>query len=212
MKPFLILQLRPETDASDNEYASILDKCGLSPDQTKRIRMDREDIPADLKVTDYAGVIVGGGPGCVSDDPATKHPVEARAEAEELGGADLHCRISGVSDHMAEDERHALHLARNIVENIALPRKADVPMARPEEPAYDPAELDGSPASFKSIDAKGPQFQGKVFTVQVAPEDCTGCEVCVHSCPAHVKDADGNRTEEKAIMRLQEDNCLNLLP
>ncbi|MGD9294311.1 MAG: glutamine amidotransferase, partial [Roseobacter sp.] len=44
MKPFLILQLRPETDASDNEYASILDKCGLSPDQTKRIRMDREDI------------------------------------------------------------------------------------------------------------------------------------------------------------------------
>lgn len=84
MKPFLILQLRPETDASDNEYASILDKCGLSPEQTRRIRMDREDVPVDLKVTDYAGVIVGGGPGCVSDAPDAKSPLEARIERQVL--------------------------------------------------------------------------------------------------------------------------------
>ena len=45
MKRFLILQLRPETDASDAEYASILDKTGLSPDQTHRIRLDCEDLP-----------------------------------------------------------------------------------------------------------------------------------------------------------------------
>ncbi|NNE51641.1 MAG: glutamine amidotransferase [Sulfitobacter sp.] len=82
MKPFLILQLRPESDASDDEYRAILDKCGLTPDQTRRIRVDQEDIPADLDVSDYAGVIVGGGPGCVSDAPDQKSAQEARIEAQ----------------------------------------------------------------------------------------------------------------------------------
>ncbi len=85
MKRFLILQLRPETEASDAEYASILDKTGLSPDQTHRIRLDCEDLPNALDVTDYAGVIVGGGPGCVSDDPATKSEIDARVEAAIMG-------------------------------------------------------------------------------------------------------------------------------
>ncbi len=85
MKRFLILQLRPETDASDAEYASILDKTGLMPDQTHRFRLDRENLPEGLDVTDYAGVIVGGGPGCVSDDPATKSAVDARVEAAIMG-------------------------------------------------------------------------------------------------------------------------------
>lgn len=85
MKRFLILQLRPETDASDAEYASILDKTGLSPDQTHRIRLDCEALPDDLNVTDYAGVIVGGGPGCVSDDPATKSEADARIEGAIMG-------------------------------------------------------------------------------------------------------------------------------
>ncbi|WP_170383325.1 glutamine amidotransferase [Ruegeria atlantica] len=85
MKRFLILQLRPETEASDAEYASILDKTGLSPEQTHRIRLDCEDLPNGLNVTDYAGVIVGGGPGCVSDDPATKSEVDAQVEASIMG-------------------------------------------------------------------------------------------------------------------------------
>ena len=84
MKPFLILQLRPETDASDDEYRAILDKCGLRPDQTRRIRVDQEDIPRDLDVSDYAAVIVGGGPGCISDTPAQKTGQEARIEREIL--------------------------------------------------------------------------------------------------------------------------------
>ncbi len=85
MKRFLILQLRPETDASDSEYAAILDKTGLTPDRTHRIRLDREDLSDGLDVTDYAGVIVGGGPGCVSDNPATKSAVDARVEATIMG-------------------------------------------------------------------------------------------------------------------------------
>ncbi|MEX0327880.1 MAG: glutamine amidotransferase [Ruegeria sp.] len=85
MKRFLILQLRPETDASDAEFASILNRSGLSPDQTHRIRLDCEDLPAGLDVTDYAGVIVGGGPGCVSDDPAAKSPLDAKIENTIMG-------------------------------------------------------------------------------------------------------------------------------
>lgn len=85
MKPFLILQLRPETEASDDEYQAFLSKGGLSPEDTRRIRLDQEDLPADLKLDDYAGVIVGGGPGCVSDPAEKKSPVEARIEAAVLG-------------------------------------------------------------------------------------------------------------------------------
>lgn len=85
MKPFLILQLRPETDASDAEFASILARSGLGEDQTHRIRLDCEDLPADLDVRDYAGVIVGGGPGCVSDAPGEKSEMDARIENAVMG-------------------------------------------------------------------------------------------------------------------------------
>ncbi|MBT4484357.1 MAG: pyruvate:ferredoxin (flavodoxin) oxidoreductase, partial [Candidatus Latescibacteria bacterium] len=65
--------------------------------------------------------------------------------------------------------------------------------------AYDTAVLDKAPAAFKSADAKGPSFKGMKFTVQVAPEDCTGCGMCVWNCPAVQKDADGNKTDRHAI-------------
>lgn len=82
MKPFLILQLRPETEASDDEYAAILAKAGLTEAEAHRIRLDREDLPRDMDLDAYSGVIVGGGPGCVSDPPETKDPVEAKIESE----------------------------------------------------------------------------------------------------------------------------------
>ena len=83
-KPFLILQLRPETEAAEDEYAAILRKGGLAPEYCHRIRLDQQSLPADLSLAGYAGVIVGGGPGCVSDTPAEKTPQEARIEAEVL--------------------------------------------------------------------------------------------------------------------------------
>ncbi len=85
MKPFLILQLRPEADASDAEYASILDRSALPQSRAHRIQLDREPLPDGLDVTDYAGVIVGGGPGCVSDPAERKSPTEARIEAAIMG-------------------------------------------------------------------------------------------------------------------------------
>lgn len=80
MKPFLILQLRPETDAADAEFVAILDKCALHESRAHRIRLDCEPLPEDLKLDDHAGVIVGGGPGCVSDPPDQKSPLDARIE------------------------------------------------------------------------------------------------------------------------------------
>ena len=56
---------------------------------------------------------------------------------------------------------------------------------------YEPELLKGSPETFKSCEAKGKEFAGKKFTLQVAPEDCTGCGACVYNCPAKSKtDAD----------------------
>ncbi len=84
MKPFLILQLRPEAEASDDEFAAFLAKGGLGADQVTRLRLEMQSIPQDIDLTQYSGVIVGGGPGCVSDDPASKDPLEARIESEIL--------------------------------------------------------------------------------------------------------------------------------
>jgi pyruvate-ferredoxin/flavodoxin oxidoreductase len=64
--------------------------------------------------------------------------------------------------------------------------------------AYDPKYTEKAPASFKSTDAKGKEFSGLKFTIQVAPEDCTGCGLCVNICPAFQK-KDGVKTEKKAI-------------
>ncbi len=57
---------------------------------------------------------------------------------------------------------------------------------------YDPGLLEGAPAAFKSADAKGKDWKGRKFTIQVAPEDCTGCGLCVENCPAKNK-ADPSR-------------------
>jgi len=70
---------------------------------------------------------------------------------------------------------------------------------------YDGKYLKGAPATFKSADAKGKDFAGTKCTVQVAPEDCTGCGACVQSCPAQEKDANKQPTGRRAInMVLQE--------
>ncbi|MGE5235953.1 MAG: pyruvate:ferredoxin (flavodoxin) oxidoreductase, partial [Acidobacteriota bacterium] len=60
---------------------------------------------------------------------------------------------------------------------------------------YDPELLGGAPATFKSIDFKAAEFKGKKYTIQVAPEDCTGCTLCVMICPAK----DKSNPKHKAI-------------
>jgi 3-methylcrotonyl-CoA carboxylase beta subunit len=62
--------------------------------------------------------------------------------AEDLGGGDLHARKSGVADHLAQDDHHALGLARRIVANLNTKKTVDIPVIPPRDPALDPAELD----------------------------------------------------------------------
>jgi 3-methylcrotonyl-CoA carboxylase beta subunit len=63
--------------------------------------------------------------------------------AEELGGADVHTRLSGVADYFAEDDDHALHLGRTIMSTLHTSKRLPSDMTAPEEPAYDPSELYG---------------------------------------------------------------------
>lgn len=84
MKPALMLQLRPEDDASDGEFRAFLEKGHLGEGDVVRHRLESATLPEGFTLDDYSAVILGGGPGCVSDDPATRDPTEARAEAEIL--------------------------------------------------------------------------------------------------------------------------------
>jgi acetyl-CoA carboxylase carboxyltransferase component len=64
--------------------------------------------------------------------------------AEELGGGDVHTRLSGVSDHLADDDGHALEIARSVFTNLGVrPPQNVLPQDSPEDPYYDPAELYG---------------------------------------------------------------------
>lgn len=66
---------------------------------------------------------------------------------------------------------------------------------------YEASLLNDAPDSFKSIDAKGKGFEGMKFTVQVAPEDCTGCGACVERCPGRERNKDTKEeTGRRAIM------------
>jgi acetyl-CoA carboxylase carboxyltransferase component len=83
------------------------------------------------------GTIFLGGP------PLVKAATGADVTPEELGGADVHCRISGVSDHYAENDVEAISIARNITENLNRPPKTFLDIKPPEDPAYDPEEIYG---------------------------------------------------------------------
>lgn len=83
------------------------------------------------------GTIFIGGP------PLVKAATGEIVTAEELGGADVHCRTSGVSDHYAQNDDHAIQICRNVVENLNRPAKFSLEMDESEEPYYDPDELYG---------------------------------------------------------------------
>ncbi|MBW2186019.1 MAG: pyruvate:ferredoxin (flavodoxin) oxidoreductase [Deltaproteobacteria bacterium] len=76
--------------------------------------------------------------------------------------------------------------------------------------AYDVKCLEGAPAAFKSVAAKGKDLAGMKFTLQVAPEDCTGCGSCVHNCPAKSKTVEGHKAiNMQAQVPLREQEAAN---
>ncbi len=83
------------------------------------------------------GTIFIGGP------PLVKAATGETVSDEDLGGADVHCRISGVADHYARDDKHAIAIARNIIECLERSKKFPLDITTPEDPYYDPEELYG---------------------------------------------------------------------
>jgi acetyl-CoA carboxylase carboxyltransferase component len=83
------------------------------------------------------GTIFLGGP------PLVKAATGEEVTAEELGGADVHCRESGVADHYALDDPDAIRICRNIIENLNRQEKTYLDVKKPEEPAYDIKEIYG---------------------------------------------------------------------
>lgn len=79
MKPFLLLQSRPEIEAADNEYEAMCRFGGLKPEQLVRVAMDRGEL-GPINLDDYSGVILGGGPGNVTDPPEKKSAAEREFE------------------------------------------------------------------------------------------------------------------------------------
>jgi len=122
------------------------------------------------------GTIFIGGP------PLVKAATGEEVTAEELGGADVHTSISGVADHFADDDRHAISICRNIFETLENKEKQKIDVVEVEEPYYDPKELYGiAPVDLKkAVDAReiiarivdGSRFQE--FKARYAPTIITG--------------------------------------
>jgi acetyl-CoA carboxylase carboxyltransferase component len=102
-------------------------------------------------MSDETIIVKGTGTIFIGGPPLVKAATGQEVSAEELGGADVHARLSGVADHYATSDEHALALVREIVRNLSLPPK-ELPWetTAPEEPAEDPNELYGLiPTDFR---------------------------------------------------------------
>ncbi|MDE3094495.1 MAG: methylcrotonoyl-CoA carboxylase [Chloroflexota bacterium] len=88
-------------------------------------------------IVEGAGTIFLGGP------PLVKAATGEEVSAEDLGGARVHTEVSGVADHLAHDDAHALAITRSIVASLPAAKRAPWAVMPPEPPAYDPAELYG---------------------------------------------------------------------
>src|SRR3712207_4999317 len=91
----------------------------------------------EVVIVEGEGTIFLGGP------PLVKAATGEEVSAEELGGADVHTRRSGVADHFAENDEHALAIVRQVVENLNREKKPPWTTQEPEEPLYDASELYG---------------------------------------------------------------------
>ncbi len=94
-------------------------------------------------MADESVIVKGNGTIFLGGPPLVKAATGEVVTAEELGGADVHCRKSGVTDHYAQDDKHALEIARSIVENLNRRKRVTLDIHKPEEPLYNPEELYG---------------------------------------------------------------------
>lgn len=94
-------------------------------------------------MSDETVIVKGQGTIFLGGPPLVKAATGEVVSAEDLGGADVHARKSGVADHLANDDSHALIIARRIVANLNRPKRVDLEYDDPAEPEYPTEELDG---------------------------------------------------------------------
>ena len=94
-------------------------------------------------MSDQTIIVKGTGTIFLGGPPLVKAATGEEVSAEDLGGADVHTRLSGVADYMADDDAEALHQARIVVSTLHTTKHLPPDMAAPEDPAYDPAEIYG---------------------------------------------------------------------
>ena len=94
-------------------------------------------------LSDYSVIVRGTGAIFLGGPPLVKAATGEEVSVDELGGADMHTRVSGVADYPAATETEAIAIARDIVAQWHVPAKTDHDRAEPEAPLYDPAELYG---------------------------------------------------------------------
>jgi acetyl-CoA carboxylase carboxyltransferase component len=101
-------------------------------------------------MSDEAVIVKGTGTIFLAGPPLVKAATGEDVSAEDLGGADVHTRLSGVADHFAEDDDHAIEILRGIVETLNHRPKLNAEVVTPEEPLYPADELYGLlPTTFR---------------------------------------------------------------
>jgi 3-methylcrotonyl-CoA carboxylase beta subunit len=94
-------------------------------------------------MSDEAIIVKEQGTIFLAGPPLVKAATGEVVSAEDLGGGDVHTRLSGVADHLANDDKHALELARDIMGNLNRPKPLHVDLQAVEEPLFDPEEILG---------------------------------------------------------------------
>src|SRR5512137_895691 len=94
-------------------------------------------------MSDESVIVRNQGTIFLAGPPLVKAATGEQVSAEDLGGADVHCRTSGVTDHYAADDGHALAIARRIVSNLNRVKKPSLALRKPQEPLYAAAEMYG---------------------------------------------------------------------
>jgi len=94
-------------------------------------------------MSDETVIVRGTGTIFLGGPPLVKAATGEEVSAEELGGADVHTRLSGVADYLADDDAHAIQLTRTIVSTLTTRKVLPPDVATPEDPAYDPQEIYG---------------------------------------------------------------------
>src|SRR5437773_2441402 len=92
-------------------------------------------------MSDETAIVKGRGTIFLGGPPLVKAATGEEVTAEELGGADVHCRISGVADHYAHNDADALRIVRDVFRSIPAPTRTSRQVAEPEDPHHDPDEI-----------------------------------------------------------------------